>query len=403
MGKRKIRLILTVATVMTLLMVPELFAKGQEKENTNFLNGKPFQYLLKEIDEIDLRVSAVEKKATEFQTLITTLVEEVFTLQGQIPPLQQELGTMQHDLEKNYALIKNLESNLLTLQQEIDKKVSSLTGAIEEGVSTLQGQISPIQQELGTMQNDLDKNYALIKGLESRLMTLQQKIDTKISSLIEAIENAENEQRGQIALLLEQNKTYHKMIVENQGSITSLQHNLQIFIQQLDDLQGTVSANQTEINNLQNVCIMSQSGIATLQIEINQLNEAIVLNQNKMNQLWQAIDSGGNQVLTATPNTNVQIKGTKDRLWLFTGSVNYQSFQPHFLNAQLVVDGTLAGVWSEGRIDLTVLSTAHFSFTKVYLIPAGEHVVKFKYDLSPNYINETPIILSHQFTGIALK
>ena len=323
-------------------------AKKGGKKNNHFTRGKPFQYFQAQIDSMDSRLLEIEGTMDLFQAGIDTSIQDILNLQNQLTKFKQDL---------------------LSLKENVDS-------------------------------NDDE-----IKGLEEKIVDLQEHLEIKVAELLQALKEVKTDFHNQITLLQQQNAEYGEWIIQNQESINGLQMDLESVIAQLHEVVGNVAENQEEITSLQNMLFTRQIEINRIQADINALNQNIISNQEEINSLWQKIESisGDRQVISTTPNMDVNISDTKDRLWLFIGSVNYYTTSPQRIVSQLLVDGLQIDSWiQDSSVYTNSTDNRNLNFIKLYLIPAGSHTVNFHYDIY-NFNGDDFRVRGSSFIGIALQ
>lgn len=310
-------------------------------------------------------------------------------------PLRRLFNQTIQELE---AKIQELEERIGPLEEKSDAAIEALLG--------LQKEIASLQAQLLALNLRSEGNAAAAAALEQEIGVLRSRLESEIAALLETVQGVGDELRGQIVLLQDQSAEFTALIAENQESLENLRSNLEVYAGQLLENRDLAAANSAAINSLQNLCIACQLEIARIQTDINEMNQGIIANQEEITRLWQEIDSlsSGRKVITVSPNTDVTLSDTKERLWLFMGSVNYYSYPPYQLDAGLVIDGSTVDSWSQKRDAYHFKDQYNFNFIKVQMVEAGTHTLRFQYRL--RNLCTCPDVMgvhNHSLVGILLK
>jgi len=162
-----IRLIMLAGVMLAFVSAGSAFAaKGGNSDNTNFLNGKPFDTL-----NADIQVNA---------TAIEALQTETAALQSTVNGLSISISNLELTVQENSDAIIELQNGLDVTYQELQAlklQVTTHTTSVNDSIASLQNQIDALQQQVN----------ALTANLAASLVSLQDAIDansTGVSSLL---------------------------------------------------------------------------------------------------------------------------------------------------------------------------------------------------------------------------
>lgn len=294
--------IFVIALMVSLLLVPVGTAFGG-KNNTNYLNGKPFADLAGQIAANRYSISGLETSTSELRVDLDALRAEMNAVKDRF--LANEAGitnleTQMSEVRANYDLSFK---EITKIKSEIDDLKSSVTAnlvAILELDDTVIANLAAILD----LDSNVAANLAAILDLDgdvaTNLATIME-LDSTISEDISAIQTLNSEMAElesqldanlqNLSILLEQMKTQLQAESQElsalQVQVDTMNTSVQVQIQALQD-EITHLRNQQEATN-QNLTV-SELAVITVNIsyllsDVVDLNNRITSNTNNINTL----------------------------------------------------------------------------------------------------------------------
>lgn len=181
---QRIAVMLGIVLCMAIAPVPIVTALAAgENKNTDFLHGKPFEYLQQQITNLDKEIDDDEAIILALQQQIVTLQDETLALQAKMSAVQQEIQALQTDAGANKLAIENLQTHL---------------GGLQTQFGSLQTQLGGLQTQLANLQTGpISALTAAITAFQTQLADLQTQSTNEVSAL-----------KAQIALLEQRTITH---------------------------------------------------------------------------------------------------------------------------------------------------------------------------------------------------
>jgi peptidoglycan hydrolase CwlO-like protein len=254
---KKVKSILLSALALAFLVVAPQFASAA-KNNTSFLNGKPFANLSAQIQANADSISALNSSTAAIQAeldALTTVVNDhearITANEGNISSLLQNFSDLSVQVNGNSNLIATLITDLELLEGEVaDNKVelegqiSALGAQLVAARTELLGMLATLSQEVLIQRQELDAVDAQINAAIATINGQIQALNTTIANVRDEI--AANQQVTTDALALA-NFQINSLLVD----VTTLQGAVGTLEQTSSDLDAAIQVNVDAIAQLQ--------------------------------------------------------------------------------------------------------------------------------------------------------
>lgn len=185
----------------------ERFKEGFEKEIAQL-----------ETEEIELRKKNEERPAREAKIRDLKKVIEIQDLNGKLDTAQKQVETLQPELDAKKAELRQLESSILTLENQAENLPAADPGLLSD-LKTIQNQLKSNQERLvdlqrikGNFEQETGKIKASLEDISRRIPTQEKSLETWTETQKSVIRSIETEREK---LLRKQGMNTHAHLLVN--------------------------------------------------------------------------------------------------------------------------------------------------------------------------------------------
>ena len=175
------------------------------------------------------------------------------------------------------------------------------TGADEDTISTLRGEVAALESQLSTAQAELDLLASQVLGAEGRVASISEQRDLDVATLQEGLTATSNQistLNSQMSSIVSQLSGIQAEVIADNSQISSIEAQLASLTSQLSSLSNTAASLQTSLTSLEKT-------VATLSSIVNRLNYPL-----------------SNPVALFTSKSIYQAAGAQTLLYTFTPTLN---------------------------------------------------------------------------------
>ncbi len=261
---KKIKSSLLSALALTFLIVAPQFANAA-KNNTSFLNGKPFANLSAQIQANADSISALNASTAAIRVDLDALTVIVNDHEGRITANEGNISTLLQNFSDLSTQVALNSSQIATLFTDLE----TLEGQVADNKAELEGQISALGVQLVAARTEL---LGMLATLSQEVQTQRQELDAVDAQINAAITTI----NGQIQALNDQIANVRDEIAANQQVTTDALAlaNFQInsLLVDVTTLQGAVGTLEQTSTDLDAAIQVNVDAIAQLQGSIDELD-----------------------------------------------------------------------------------------------------------------------------------
>lgn len=254
MKKQRMQILISLAILtLSVLLAQPAMGVGR-KDNTNFMNGKPFAYLGSLIDANRERIAALESRTEELQAELDALSEEMDLVKEQVEGNSVKIADLKNEMDLVNEELVNIGNDINQINDDMDALSSDVEGNADK-IAALELKLKELEEAFALAEDQ-------IKGLENLIAAEIALIQMEIASLTEEMDAIHADTSEQIQTIRDELKALSESAgsgTVTEADIIAINIAMAELLAQLNGLSLLVTQNTLDIMDLKFILADVQS------------------------------------------------------------------------------------------------------------------------------------------------